>query len=136
MRRTVLRDADGTVHNIPNSQITIVSNLTRDWTQVTMHVAVDYNENTDRIMSLLREIGTSVKNDPEFADDIVAEPDVPGIEKVVAHEVDYLMIVKTRPGRQYRVQREMRRRIKECFEKNGIKPGPSPFYVVGAGPAK
>jgi small conductance mechanosensitive channel len=71
-----------------------------------------------------------VKNDPRFADDIVADPDVPGIEKVVGHEVDYLMITKTRPGRQYAVQRELRRKIKECFEKNGIKPGPSPFYVA------
>jgi small conductance mechanosensitive channel len=134
MRRTVLRDADGSVHNIPNSEIHIVTNLTRDWTQVTLHVAVDYSESSDRVMNLLREIGAEVKNDPRFADDLVAEPDVPGIEKVLAHEVDYLMIVKTRPGRQLAIQREIRRKIKECFEKNGIKPGPSPYYVVGGGP--
>ena len=44
LRRTMLRDADGTVHMVPNSQMTIISNLTRDWTQLTMHVAVDYQE--------------------------------------------------------------------------------------------
>lgn len=43
----MLRDADGTVHMVPNSQMTIISNLTRDWTQLTMHVAVDYKENSD-----------------------------------------------------------------------------------------
>jgi moderate conductance mechanosensitive channel len=130
MRRTVLRDADGSVHNIPNSEIKIVSNLTRDWTQVTLHVAVDYSESSDKIMGLLRDIGDEVKNDPRFSADIVADPDVPGIEKVVGHEVDYLMIMKTRPGRQYAVQRELRRKIKESFEQNAIKPGPSPFYVA------
>ena len=135
MRRTVLRDADGSVHNIPNSEIKIVTNLTRDWTQATLHIAVDYSESSDRVMSLLRDIAAEVKTDARFSDDIVAEPDVPGIERVVGSEVDYLMIVKTRPGKQYAVQRELRRRIKESFEKNGIKPGPSPFYVAGAGTA-
>jgi moderate conductance mechanosensitive channel len=135
MRRTVLRDADGSVHNIPNSEIKIVTNLTRDWTQATLHIAVDYSESSDRVMGLLRDIAAEVKNDPRFSDDIVSEPDVPGIERVVGNEVDYLMIVKTRPGKQYAVQRELRRRIKDCFEKNGIKPGPSPFYVASAGTA-
>ena len=39
LRRTVLRDADGTLHTVPNSQITIVSNLTRDWTQLALHIS-------------------------------------------------------------------------------------------------
>ena len=64
----------------------------------------------------------------------MSEPDVPGIEKVSGAEVDYLMLVKTRPGKQYAVQRELRRRIKDCFEKNKIKPGPSPYYVISASP--
>src|SRR5690242_11909115 len=93
MRRTVLRDADGSLHNIPNSEIKIVTNLTRDWTQASLHIAVDYSESSDHVMSLLREIAAEVKNDPNFAELIVSEPDVPGIERVVGNEVDYLMIV-------------------------------------------
>lgn len=53
LRRTVLRDDDGTLHMVPNSQITIVSNQTRDWAQLTMKVAVAYSEPSDRIISLL-----------------------------------------------------------------------------------
>ena len=56
LRRTVLRDADGTLHNIPNSQIALVSNMTRDWTVTTIQVAVSYEENTDRVVELLREV--------------------------------------------------------------------------------
>ena len=56
MRRTLLRDGDGTLHIIPNSAINIVSNSTRDWSQVNMHVAVDYSEDTDRIVDLLKQV--------------------------------------------------------------------------------
>lgn len=131
LRRTVLRDADGTVHVVPNSTITIVSNLTRDWTQLTLHVSVDYKEDSDRIIKLLNTVASEIRNDPAFQDSIVADPQVPGIDKVHATEVDYLVLVKTRPGQQYAVAREMRRRIKHCFELNNIQPGgQNRMYVV------
>jgi moderate conductance mechanosensitive channel len=136
LRRTLLRDANGTVHSVPNSEIKIVSNLTRDWSQVSLTVAVDYSEPSDRVIKLLQEIGAELRNDPIFGNAIVAEPEVPGIEKVQGPEVDYLMLTKVRPGHQYAVSRELRRRIKECFEKNKIKPGgPSRIYISENAPA-
>ena len=130
MRRTTLRDADGTLHIIPNSSIQTVSNMTRDWSQVTLHVAVDYGENSDRVVKLLEEVADEFFNDPDFKDDAVARPEVPGIERVRGAEVDYLMLVKVRPGKQFRVARELRRRIKSCFEQNKIKAGaPTPIYT-------
>jgi len=132
LRRTVLRDADGTLHTVPNSQITIVSNLTRDWTQLALHISAGYNENSDRVVELLKEVAGEVRRSPDFAAAIVADPIVPGIEKVSVDEVDYLLLVKTKPGEQYAVSRELRRKIKECFEKNGIQPGGRQrFYVLG-----
>lgn len=133
LRRTVLRDADGSVHTIPNSEIKIVSNLTRDWTQVALHVAVDYSENSDHVVQVLREVAVDVWNDSNFRDVLVAEPEVPGIERVTGNEVDYVMVVKTRPGKQLFVTRELRRRIKDCFQKNNIKPaGQNRMYVIEA----
>jgi moderate conductance mechanosensitive channel len=134
LRRTVLRDDDGTVHIIPNSQITIVSNMTRDWAQVALRVAVAYSEPSDKIVKLLQQVGEDLRHDPGFAEDIVAEIQVPGIERVGSGEADYLMLVKTRPGKQYAVSRELRRRIKECFQKNNVQPGaPGRVYVVDQG---
>jgi moderate conductance mechanosensitive channel len=130
MRRTLLRDGDGTLHIIPNSAINIVSNATRDWSQVNMQVSVDYSENSDRIVDLLKQVAEAFYNDSTFKDDVVAEPQVPGIERVRGKEVDYLMTVKVRPGKQYGVARELRRQIKACFEKNQIKAGaPTQVYV-------
>ena len=131
LRRTILRDADGTVHVIPNSEIKIVSNQTRDWTQLAMHVSVDYKEDSDRVVKLLKEVGNELRNEPQFASWIVAEPEVPGIDRVSSSEVDYLMLVKTLPGKQFPVSRELRRRIKDCFQKQNISPGgPGQIYVI------
>lgn len=132
MRRTILRDADGTQHVIPNSEIKIVSNMTRDWAQVSLHIATAYDENSDRVIALLQEVGKDLRNDPRFADMIVADAEVPGIERVAGGEVDYLMLVKTLPGgAQYSVSRELRRRIKERFEKEGIRSAtPARVYVM------
>jgi small conductance mechanosensitive channel len=131
MRRTILRDSDGTVHIVPNSNIQIVSNMTRDWTQVTLHIVADYSENSDRVIEILQEAAKEFYNDAAFREEIVAEPEVPGIERVTGHEVDYLMLVKVRPGKQYRVARELRRRIKVCFEKNNIKAGAQTQVYIG-----
>jgi moderate conductance mechanosensitive channel len=138
LRRTVLRDADGTVHVVPNSQITIVSNQTRDWAQVTLHVAVAYDEQSEKVIGLLQEVGSELRHDPDYSGLIVGDPQVPGIERVAGSEVDYLMVVKTLPGNaQYAVSRELRRRIKECFQKQGVKPaGPSQVYVTDHSPAE
>jgi moderate conductance mechanosensitive channel len=130
LRRTVLRDADGTVHNVSSSQITVVSNLTRDWTQLSLHISVAYDTDSDKVVRLLQEVGDELAGDAEFSPMLVARPQVVGIDKVSGAAVDYLMLVKTKPGSQDAIRRELRRRIKSCFEKNQIQPGnPNRIYV-------
>ena len=133
LRRTVLRDADGTMYTVPNSEIKIVSNMTRDWTQLAMHVSVAYSAPSDKVVEVLKQVAGELAADPQFAAMIVAKPEVPGIDKVSGSEVDYLVLVKTRPGVQDNVRRELRRRIKIAFEKNQIEPGnPNQFFMAGA----
>jgi small conductance mechanosensitive channel len=137
LRHTVLRDEDGTVHMVPNSAIQIVSNTTRDWSQLALRVTVAYSEPSDKIESLLKQIGTDLRNDETFSQDIVSDIDVPGIDRVGNGEAEYLVLIKTRPNKQYAVSREMRRRIKECFEKNNVQAaGPGRIYVMDTGTPK
>jgi small conductance mechanosensitive channel len=132
LRKTVLRDADGTVHTVPSSDIQVVSNLTRDWTQVNLQVSVAYAVDSDKVIGLLKQVGNDLAHDPTSAGMIVATPEVPGVDKVSGNSVEYLMTVKTAPGSQYAVKRELQRRIKAAFEKNGIEPGdPSRVMVAG-----
>jgi len=131
LRRTVLRDDDGTVHMVPNSDIQIVSNMTRDWAQLTLRVTVAYSEPSDRIISLLQKVASDLRHDDQFAGDIVSDIQIPGIDRVGNGEAEYLVLVKTLPGRQYEISRELRRRIKLCFEKNHVQAGaPGRVYVV------
>jgi len=137
LRNTVLRDEDGTVHIVPNSAIQIVSNATRDWSQLALRVTVAYSEASDKIVSLLKQIGADLRNSETFSQDIVSDIDVPGIDRVGNGEAEYLVLIKTRPNKQYAVSREMRRRIKEVFEKNNVQAaGPGRIYVMDTGAPK
>src|SRR5581483_591391 len=137
LRNTVLRDEDGTIHIVPNSSIQIVSNATRDWSQLAMRVVVAYSEPSDKIIKLLREVGEDVRHDPAYAEDVVSDIQVPGIDRVGNGEAEYLMLIKTRPNKQYTVSRELRRRIKSCFEKNNVHAaGPGRIYVMDSGTGK
>ena len=132
LRKTVLRDADGTVHTVPSSDIQVVSNLTRDWTQVNLQVSVAYAVDSDKVIGLLQQVGDDLAHDPAFARMIVSTPEVAGVDKVSGNSVEYLMTVKTAPGSQNAVKRELQRRIKTAFEMNGIEPGdPSRVMVAG-----
>jgi small conductance mechanosensitive channel len=131
MRRTVLRDGDGTLHIIPNGAIQLVSNTTRDWSQVTLQVSVDYSENSDRVVQLLQSVAREFHEGSAFKQDLVSEPQVPGIDRVRGQEVDYLVLVKVRPGRQFDVARDLRRRIKASFEANKVKAGTPGLFVAG-----
>jgi small conductance mechanosensitive channel len=134
LRHTTLRDEDGTIHIVPNGAILIVSNTTRDWSQLTLKVVVAYSEPSDRIVSLLNQLGEEIRHDPAYADDIVSEIQIPGIDRVGHGEAEYLMLIKTRPSKQYGVSRELRRRIKECFHKNNIQTaGAGKVYVMDQG---
>ncbi len=131
LRRTTLRDETGTLHIIPNNTIKMVSNLTRDWGQVVLHIAVDFRESSDRIIEMLQQVGNELRHDARYSELVVGDPKVPGIERVAGGEVNYLMLVKTRPGQQDAVGFELRRRIKECFQKNNVQPGnPARVYVM------
>jgi small-conductance mechanosensitive channel len=137
LRNTVLRDEDGTVHTVPNSAIQIVSNTTRDWSQLALKITVAYSEPSDKIVGLLKQIGADVRNDSRFEQEIVSDIDVPGIDRVGNGEAEYLVLIKTRPNKQYAVSREMRRRIKEVFEKNNVQAaGPGRIYVMDTGAPK
>ena len=137
LRNTVLRDEDGTVHIVPNSSIQIVSNATRDWSQLALRVVVAYGEPSDKIVRLLIEVGEAVRHDPAFSDDVVSDIQVPGIDRVGNGEAEYLMLIKTRPNKQWIVGRQLRRRIKECFEKNNVQTaGPGRVYVIDQGTGK
>ena len=125
LRRTSIRDSDGTLYLIPNSQIATVSNLSRDFSIAVLAVSVDAVANPDRVMALLKQLATEVRNDNAFKQIAISDPEVLGINDIRGREIIYQVNIRVRANQRDGVLRELRRRIVLAFEKQGIPLGVS-----------
>ena len=130
LRRTSVRDADGTLYIIPNSQIATVSNLSRDFSVASLNVSVDASANPDKVMDLLKKIATDVRNDPAYKEIAIADPVVLGVDKIDGRAVSYPVQIRVRVNQRDGVLRELRRRIILAFEKEGIPLGNDPANML------
>jgi len=130
LRRTSVRDADGTLYIIPNSQIATVSNLSRDFSIASLNVSVDASANPDKVIALLTRLANDVRNDPIFKDIAVSDPVVPGVDKIDGRAVTYPIQIRVRVNQRDGVLRELRRRIILAFEKDGIPLGNDPANML------
>ena len=121
LRTTVLRDEDGTVHIIPNGAIQGISNLTRQYSYYLFNLSVNYNQDPDRAIAVLKEIADRLQAEETYGAVILAPLEVMGVDKLA----DAGMIIKARfktlPGKQWLIGREMNRRIKKQFEEAHVE---------------
>jgi small conductance mechanosensitive channel len=124
LRKTTLRDGgDGTLYMVPNSQITTVSNLTRDYSLIQVNIAVDYREDPDKVLAVLNEVASEVAKEPQFAKVLTDKPQILGVDAFKGSEVIYPVVFKTVVNGQWAVSREFRRLIKIRFAKERILLG-------------
>jgi moderate conductance mechanosensitive channel len=134
LRVVVLRDVHGVVHIVPNGEIKKVSNLTRTWSRVVLDVGVAYKEDTDRVMQVMREVGATLWEDPDWRPLLLDPVEVPGVESLGESAVNLRITVRTLPLKQWDVARELRRRLKIRFDREGIElPSPLPMVYLGEG---
>jgi moderate conductance mechanosensitive channel len=119
LRVTRIRGLDGALTSIPNGSISIVSNMSKDWSRVVLDVEVSFAEDIDRTMKLMVEAAQQMK--AEMPQDILEEPLMLGVDKLSSTSVTLRLMVKTSPTKHYEIGRELRRRIKFAFEREGIK---------------
>ena len=119
--RTIrLRDFDGTVHTVPFSAVTSISNMTKDFSYYVFDVTVAYREDADRVVSVLHEIGAGLRADPRFAPLILEPLEVLGIDAFQDSAVLIKARIKTLPIQQWNVGREFNGRMKKRFGELGI----------------
>ena len=121
LRRTILRDYRGNVHVIPNSQVKMVTNFTHGWSNALIKITVTYKENADRVIELLQKIGAEFTQDEEFKEVLIGPVKVLGINDFTNAGVNISLTVKTLPSRQWKVKRELLRRIKNVFDQEGVE---------------
>jgi small conductance mechanosensitive channel len=123
LRKTTVRDGDGTLYVIPNSQITTVANQSVGYSLATVNVSVDFSANPDKVTELLKGIALAIRNDDEFKKVFVEDPQVLGVDAVKGSEMIYPVLFKTLPTKQYAPVREFRRRVRLALEENHLLPG-------------
>jgi moderate conductance mechanosensitive channel len=129
LRITVLRDLEGVAHFIPNGEIKVVSNLAKEWSRAVVNVGVAYKEDLDRVVSILNRVGLELSQDAVFGLGILEPPQVLGVENFGDSQVTLRIVTKTRPLKQWETARELRKRIKGAFDREGIEM-PFPHRVV------
>jgi len=119
--RTIrLRDYDGSVHTIPFSSVTTATNMTKDFSFYVLQVTVDYREDTDQVISVLRDIAEQMRAEPAHAAAMLGPLDVAGVDAFQENAVLIKARLKTRPIQQWSVGREFNRRMKKRFDELGI----------------
>lgn len=134
LRKTTVRDGDGTLYVIPNSQITTVANMTRDFSVTTINVDVDFSADPDEVIQLLTSVAMGVKNDPAFADAFLADPTLLGVDSIKGSQVVYPIILKTKANQQWGAKREMQRRIRIALMEHKMLPGDPLRVYTAEGP--
>ncbi|HWQ36088.1 MAG TPA: mechanosensitive ion channel family protein [Blastocatellia bacterium] len=133
LRVTRIRSLDGALTTIPNGSITTVSNLSRDWSRAVLDVEIDYSADIDRAMQVMLATATQFRQ--ERPDEITEEPSMLGVDKATGTGVTLRLTVKTAPAKQAEIARELRRRIKLAFDREGIRVPAGPPLLPGHEPA-
>jgi small conductance mechanosensitive channel len=129
LRKTTVRDFNGTLYVVPNNEIKVVSNVSKDWSRVIIDVGVAYDADLTRAMNVLGEVSKQLVAAPEFAANVLEPPDVMGVMSLDDSAITVRVAVKVKPGAQWALGRALRKAIKEGFEREGVEI-PFPQQVV------
>lgn len=145
LRTTTLRDFEGVVHIFQNGKINTISNLTKEWSAAVLDIEVSYFEDSDKVAHVMQQTGLEMYNDKEFSKQMIEPIEIIGVDKFATNGMVIRARQKTRPGSQWTIGREYRRRLKKAFELNNIEiPFPhttiywgdriKPLEIIGENP--
>jgi len=121
LRTIILRDSEGVVHIFQNGKISSLSNMTKDWSAAVFEIGVAYKENIGSVISLMKEVGEEMMNDPLWNSKLLEPLEVMGLERFEDSAVVIKARFKTTPIQQWSVAREYRLRLKNLFDQKGVE---------------
>ena len=121
LRRTILRDLDGIVHSVPNSEIKTASNFTKGYSRVNLNISVAYGEDLDRVINVINRVCKEMAEDPKWKADFVTTPQVLRVDNLGDSGIDIKILGDTKPIRQWDVMGELRLRLKRTFDAEEIE---------------
>jgi small-conductance mechanosensitive channel len=121
LRTVTLRDQSGTVHVFQNGKINTIANMTKGWSAMVFDIGVAYKENPTVVMRIMKEVSEEMRNNEEFKQKILEPMEIFGLDNFSDSALIIKGRIKTRPGDQWSIGREYRKRLKEAFDKNHIE---------------
>jgi small-conductance mechanosensitive channel len=121
LRTTRLRDVQGTVWHVPNGEIRRVGNKSQQWSRALIDFDVAYQTDLAQAKETIKRVADGVWKDETLGRSVLEEPEVWGVEAFGPDGVAIRLVIKTRPADQWKVMRELRQRMKEAFDQEGIE---------------
>jgi len=121
LRSSKIRDVSGVLWTVSNGEIVKAGNATKGWSRAKIDVDVAYDSDIREAMAIVLRVAEELREDETWGLDILEPPEMWGVEQLAVDGVTIRLVVKTRPGRQYVVTRELQLRIKEALEAAGIE---------------
>jgi len=135
MRRTVLRDFDGTVHVVPNGEIKTASNYSKEWARVNLNISVAYGTDLDHAIAVINRVGAEMAKAEHWRSLIKSPPQALRVDNLGDSGIDIKVLGETKPIRQWEVMGELRKRLKQAFDEEGIEiPWPHTKVYFGTTP--
>lgn len=136
LRRTVLRDVDGNVHLVPNGKVETSTNMTKKYSRVNLNVSVGYGENLKRVIDTINKVCQEMADEPQWKDDFITTPSVLRVDKLGDSGIDIKILGDTKPAKQWAIMGELRLRLKNTFDSEGIEiPWPHTKVYFGNAPS-
>jgi moderate conductance mechanosensitive channel len=116
LRSTRVRDVTGTLWHIPNGEIRRIGNMSQEWARALLDIGVAYGTDVDVASQVILRVATEMAHEEDYTEIFLDEPEIWGVENLGTDSVDIRLVIKTQPGKQYAIARELRRRIKRAFD--------------------
>jgi small-conductance mechanosensitive channel len=135
LRRTILRDLDAQVHCIPNGKVEISTNQTKKFSRVNLNISVGYGENLEKVMKTINRVCQEMAEDKKWKDDFISTPTAIRVDNLGDSGIDIKILGDTKPARQWDIMGELRLRLKNAFDSEGIEiPWPHTKIYFGNTP--
>jgi small-conductance mechanosensitive channel len=134
LRRTTLRDMDGVVHTVPNSEIHVASNRTRTWARINEDVTVTYDTDVDKAIAVVDRVGEQMRDDPVWRRRVLEPPRVDRVEALGEFGVTLKILGSVRAIDQWSAGGEFRKRLLAAFAEEGIEMASPQRVILTAAP--
>jgi len=135
IRRTVLRDLDGVVHIVPNSEITVASNFTKNWARVNLNVSISYGDDINKATKVINSVCSELASEKYYKPMIISPPQAIRVDKLGDSGIEIKVMGDVKAMTQWEITGELRKRIKIAFDEAGIEiPWPHTKVFFGNTP--